>query len=60
VFGVELVPCGEALHRLQQNGGWPGIQEPLLAYLGGAARAGTLWFYREDSHGQHLIASVPA
>ena len=60
VIGVELVPFGEAIHRLQQNGGWPGIQAPLVAYLQGAARAGTLWFYREDADGQHLTASVPS
>jgi len=60
VLEVELVPYGEAIHRLRHNGAWNGIQAPLLAYLEGTAQAGTLWFYREDADGQHLITSVPA
>lgn len=59
VLVVEFVPFDQAIHRLQHNGGWPGIQTPLLAYLQGAARAGTIWFYREDADGQHLVSSVP-
>ncbi len=60
VLGVELVPIDEAIQRLARNGGWQGIQTPLLAYLRGAAGAGTFWCYREDSSVQQLIASVPA
>ena len=60
VVEVELVAWNEAIHRLEQNGGWAGIQTPLLAYLRGTAPAGTFWFYREDTEGQQLIASVPA
>lgn len=59
VLAVELVPFAEAIQRLQRNGGWPGIQAPLLAYLQETAHAGTMWYYREDSHGQHLVTSVP-
>ena len=57
-IGAELVPYAEAISRLAANGGWPGIQEPLLAYLHGDARAGTVWFYREDPGGQLLVACV--
>ena len=60
VVEVELVAWNEAIHRLEQNGGWAGIQAPLLAYLRGTAPAGTFWFYREDTEGQQLIESVPA
>ena len=56
--GAELVPCAEAIRRLEVNGGWPGIQEPLWAYLRGEARAGTIWFYREDQGVQSLVASI--
>ena len=58
VIGVELMPCAEAIGRLAANGGWPGIQEPLLAYLRGDARAGTMWFYREDLGIQSLVMCV--
>src|SRR5206468_221402 len=57
-ISAELVPYAEAISRLDANGGWPGIQEPLLAYLRGDARAGTVWFYREDLGVQSLVASV--
>ena len=49
---VALVPFGEACQRLRENGGWPGVQEPLLAYLEEKVAPGALWFYREGSHGQ--------
>jgi 8-oxo-dGTP diphosphatase len=60
VLGVELVPNAEAIARLAVNGGWPGIQEPLLAYLKGDAGTGKLWFYREGAEGQQAIASLGA
>ena len=59
VSAVELVRSAEAIHRLQQNGGWPGIGEPLLAYLRGEVPAGTMWFYREDPAGQHRLGVLP-
>ncbi len=52
---VALVPFGEACQRLRDNGGWPGVQEPLLAYLEGKAAPGSLWFYREGSNGQQPV-----
>jgi 8-oxo-dGTP diphosphatase len=58
ILSVELVPCVEAISRLQANDGWPGIQEPLLAYLRGDARMGTLWFYREGLDGQRRVACL--
>jgi 8-oxo-dGTP diphosphatase len=57
-FGAELVPYAEASRRLAANGGWPGIQQPLQAYLRGDARAGSMWFYREDLGIQSLIACI--
>jgi 8-oxo-dGTP diphosphatase len=57
-LGVELVPLAEAIGRLETNGGWPGIQEPLLAYLRGDAQAGTMWFYREELGVQSLVTHV--
>jgi 8-oxo-dGTP diphosphatase len=59
IVGVELVPLAEAIVRLQANGGWPGIQEPMLAYLQGQIASGSIWFYREDAGGQHLIGRLP-
>ena len=59
VSGVELVTREEAINRLQQNGGWPGVGEPLLAYLRGEVASGTLWVYREGLDGQRLVASLP-
>lgn len=60
VCGVELVTYAEAIHRLQRNGSWLGIQEPLLAYLCGEVRAGTMWFYREEPDGQDRLGILPA
>ena len=60
VLAVALAPLDDAIHRLATNGGWVGIQEPLLAYLRGSARPGSAWFYREEAGIQHLIASVLA
>jgi 8-oxo-dGTP diphosphatase len=59
VSSVELVTLADAISRLQQNGGWPGIQEPLLAYLRGEICAGAMWFYREGADGQRLVGSLP-
>lgn len=58
VLAVELVPFDQAVERLRQNGGWPGFQEPLRAYLQGNVSAGALWLYREDAGGQRLVTSV--
>lgn len=58
ILAVELAPLAEAIHRLATNGGWVGIQEPLLAYLRGSAQPGSAWFYREEDGVQRLIASV--
>jgi 8-oxo-dGTP diphosphatase len=57
-ISAELVPYAEAIRRLEANGGWPGIQAPLLAYLRGDTRAGTIWFYREELGVQALAACV--
>jgi 8-oxo-dGTP diphosphatase len=57
-ISAELVPFVEAIRRLESNGGWPGIQEPILGYLRGDAPAGTMWFYREDRGVQSLVACV--
>ncbi|HEX6291964.1 MAG TPA: NUDIX hydrolase [Herpetosiphonaceae bacterium] len=59
VLGVELVPLTEGISRLQSNGGWSGIQTPVLAYLRGERAAGANWFYREDGDGQQWIACMP-
>jgi len=60
VHTVELVEKAEAVSRLQHNGGWPGIQEPLLAYFRGEVSEGAVWFYREGDDGQRLLATIPA
>lgn len=60
VHGVELIARAEAITRLQQNGAWPGIQAPLLAYLRDEARAGALWFYREEAGTHRLVGGAPA
>lgn len=60
VIAAALIPYAEALHRLATNGGWPGIQEPLLAYLQDEQSAGTFWSYHEDAHGQHLVSVIGA
>lgn len=59
VSRAELVAYPEALRRLETNGGWLGVQEPLLAYLRGGA-AGTIWFYREDGDKQHRVGVLQA
>jgi 8-oxo-dGTP diphosphatase len=58
VLAAELVPYDQAIRRLEVNGGWPGIQEPLRAYLRGEARTGTIWFYREELGVQSLVTYV--
>jgi len=60
VSSVELVALPGAINRLQRNGGWPGIQEPLLAYLQGEVSAGMLWIYREGTDGQRRLGALPA
>lgn len=59
VLRVELVPLPEAITRLQTNGGWQGIQQPLLAYLCGDVGAGTMWLYRQEGDEQHLVTRLP-
>ena len=59
VHNVELVEQRRAIRRLQRNGGWPGIQQPLLAYLRGEVYPGTTWFYREGRDGQQLLTMLP-
>src|SRR5262245_12644634 len=59
VHNVELVEQVEAIRRLQRTGGWPGIQEPVLAYLCGEVQEGTIWFYGEERDGQRLLAALP-
>lgn len=58
VSRVELVTQADAISRLQQNGGWPGIGEPLLAYLRGEISAGAMRFYREGPDGQRPVGRV--
>lgn len=58
ILRVELVPLAEAIGRLEANGGWPGIQEPLMAYLRGDVPAGALWFYREEAGHQRLVVRL--
>jgi len=58
VLCVERVRLSEAMDRLAGNGGWPGIQEPLLAYLRGTTQPGSAWFYREDAAGRPQRTTV--
>jgi 8-oxo-dGTP diphosphatase len=58
VTSVELVALAEGIKRLEENGGWPGIGEPLLAYLRGDVAAGQLWLYREGAEGQRLHSTL--
>jgi ADP-ribose pyrophosphatase YjhB (NUDIX family) len=60
ILAVELVPLAEAIRRLAGPGGWPGVQSSLLTYLRGNVPAGTVWCYREDAVGQHLVGRFPA
>ena len=60
ILAVELVPLAEAICRLAGKGGWPGMQTSLLTYLRGDVPAGTIWCYREDATGQHLVGRFPA
>lgn len=60
VLNVELVKQRQVIHRLQRKGAWPGIQQPLLAYLRGKVHPGTMWFYREGHDGQVFLAMLPS
>lgn len=60
VLDVELVPFNAAIRRLEGNGGWLGIQTPLLTYLRGDVPAGACWCCREDGAGQQLVWRSPA
>lgn len=57
VIDVALMPLTDALERLQGSG-WRGIRDPLLAYLGGEAPAGSVWFYREQNNEQGVLARI--
>jgi 8-oxo-dGTP diphosphatase len=58
ILSVDLVSCAEAIKRLEANGGWAGVQGPLLQYLRGEVQAGSMWFYREEAGVQHLVAHL--
>jgi hypothetical protein len=58
VVRTELLPSHEAIERLAANGGWLGIQGPMLGYLRGEHRPGSLYFYREDAGVQRLVSRV--
>ena len=58
VIHAALVPRAEAIERLRRNGGWPGIQEPLRAYLQGNVAMGSMWFYRDTGNGQQFVGRV--
>ena len=60
VLNVELVKQRQVIHRLQRKGAWPGIQQPLLAYLRDKVHPGTMWFYREGHDGQVFLAMLPS
>lgn len=60
VVEVAFAPLAEALERLRGIT-WPGMREPLLAYLGGSASAGAVWIYRHESadpRNQHLVQRI--
>jgi 8-oxo-dGTP diphosphatase len=59
VSSAELVAEADAISRLEHNGGWVGVQEPLLAFLRGGTPAGAIWFYREGAENQCLVGSLP-
>ena len=59
VLRAELVPLREAITRLQANGGWTRIQQPVLAYLRGDADIGAMWVYREEANTQHFVTQLP-
>src|SRR5579871_5153916 len=44
VLEAALVPLPEGIERIRGNGGWPGIQAPLLAYLQHEQKPGAIWF----------------
>ena len=58
ILQVERLALGEALLRLEANGGWPSIQGPMRAYLRGEVGAGAAWFYRESGGVQELVTCV--
>lgn len=46
ILEVALVSLSDAPAQLREIH-WAAVREPLLAYLSGACRLGTCWFYRE-------------
>ncbi len=58
ILSVEMVPYADALERLEANGGWRGVQEPLRAYLRGEQRPGAMWCFREEAGDQRLVAHI--
>jgi len=47
IVEAAFVPLAEAIERLRGIT-WPGMREPLLAYLAGSAPAGAVWIYRQE------------
>ncbi len=58
VLDARWVAQDEAIARLAAVG-WRGMREPLVAYLGGSAPAGTIWQYREVDGEQRLLTRLP-
>jgi 8-oxo-dGTP diphosphatase len=48
---VRFVSLSEAVEKLE-NLPWPVMREPIVAYLRGESKPGTLWCYRRQSNGQ--------
>jgi len=55
VVGADVFSVDEAVSRLRRLR-WRVMQEPIVAYLRGTAKAGTMWFYRQgDGGGEELV-----
>jgi 8-oxo-dGTP diphosphatase len=54
ILEVSFLPLPEAIGRLQALP-WPSMREPVVAYLSGEARPGSVWLYRRQPEGDERL-----
>ena len=58
VRAAQFFPVAEAIVRMGRNSR-RAMFEPVVSYLSGSHRAGTVWLYSEHDDGQKLLATLP-
>jgi 8-oxo-dGTP diphosphatase len=60
ILQARFVPVPEAIDLLEKTLDYRVMREPIVAYLRGETRAGTLWFYRRQADGEDKLVAQNA